>query len=198
MIASPTWYENNFFDPTDFLIRKSLYPSSSCCSCFNNFCLCVLIYIIFGILAITGFVFACLGFKNEQAKEAQEFESMPLVCISFSISEFVVIVVLIILIIKRIKKWILIIIGIALFALCDSFFYLYNDRFQKDFKSQNCGTNSDGACDQTLSNGIQNYTNSMILTSSMIMFGYVFVIILLVLDCCGCEVCCSNRLIFNE
>jgi hypothetical protein len=104
MNTSPTWYENNFFDPADFLIRKSMYPSSSCCSCFNNCCLCALIYIVFGILSITGFVFACLGFKNVQDKEVQEFESMSLVCISFSVSVFVVIVILIILIIKIIKK----------------------------------------------------------------------------------------------
>jgi small-conductance mechanosensitive channel len=208
MIASPFWYEKNFIDPGNFLIGKPLtekpmteepmYSLFLCCPCFNNFCLCVLIYIIFGILAITGFVFACMGFKNEQAKKVQEFESMPLVCISFSISEFVVIVVLIILIIKGIKKWILIIIGIALLALCASFFYVYNDRFQTKFLSQNCGTNSGGACNQILSDGIKNYTISMMLASVIITFGYVFVIVLLILDCCGCKVCCGSRSIFDE
>jgi hypothetical protein len=208
MITSPTWYCNNFLIPAASLDEKPstersmterpMYLPLLCCPCFNNFCLCVLIYIIFGILVITGFVFACMGFKNEQAKKVQDFESMPLVCISFSISEFVVIVVLIILIIKVINKWILIIIGIALLALCASFFYVYNDRFQTKFLSQDCGTSSGGKCDQILSDGIQNYTISMMLTSVIIIFGYVFVIMLLILDCCGCKICCGSRGIFDE
>jgi hypothetical protein len=104
MIVNPIWCDINFFDPAYLLIDKNMHPSNSFCSCINGFCLCVLIYIIFGILAITGFVFACMGFNNEQAEKVQEWKSMPIVFISFSISEFVVIVTLIILIIKRIKK----------------------------------------------------------------------------------------------
>jgi hypothetical protein len=197
MIASPIWYENNFFKPVDFLAEKSKHVCCSSCACRPSWTfsritwLYLFIYIILGILAITGFAFSCMGFKNEQAKAIPEWESMPLVCISFSISEFIVIVIMIILIIKRIKKWILIIIGIVLLALCVSFFYVYNDRFQKDSSSQNCATNSVGACgqDQTLSDGIKNYTISMMLGSAMLILGYVFLIVLLVLDCCCCMAC---------
>jgi hypothetical protein len=74
-------------------------------------------YIIFGILAITGFALACMGFRNEQSKDDPEWKSMPLICISFSISEFAAISIPIIQIIKRIKKWILAVVEVAFFDL---------------------------------------------------------------------------------
>jgi archaellum biogenesis protein FlaJ (TadC family) len=141
---------------------------------------------------MTGFVFACMGFKNEQAKKVQEFESMPLVCISFSISEFIVIVILFILIIVGIKEWILVIIGIVLFALCFSFFFVYNDRFQNDPSSQNCGTNSQEKCGKILSDGIENYYLSMMLAFCMIMFVHAFLIPFL------CSIYHNRKIYYNS